>query len=595
MPSRLLSLSFLCLFLCFASMISAPAQTVTFSPTSLSFGNVILDDTSAYKDVSLENTGTATLYVNSITASGNFAISSTTCGATLAANKKCTVSVTFTPTGLGALTGTLSVYDNAANSPQTVALSGKGVMPATLTPVSATYAAQAVDTTSAAKTFTLTNNQTVALTDIVVTTNGDDFAVSATTCTTSLAARGKCTISVTFTPVATGARTGQLSTSNSASNSPQTVSLMGTGDAQVTWTPTSLTFAAQTVGTTSAAKNVILTNNLPTALSIISITVSAALTNCANPTSVNGYTMCGTPVYNDVNGSSVSVSYSPSAGNGIIAVATACFVSSCNTSTSGVTFTMGDNINPTETCFSQSPNSPFISDGNGQPQGLGDFQQWVVFYRPSIPSGVTTFTMTPSGSSLHFLQLAISEWQAGSLAATCSPISACFENVDSVGEAGNTTGGLTATITTSGPTVNANDLIVAATEFPYSKTQTPGFTISPGSGYTGIVVSPSQTPDFVWEAMGVNSPETQTATSTWNCNTPADCTAAWFGVIAPIKAYNDDYAQTNTCGSSVASKSKCTISVTFTPQATGTRRATLNINDSANSSPQTVNLKGTGK
>ena len=55
-----------------------------------------------------------------------------------------------------------------------------------------------------------------------------------------------------------------------------------------------------------------------------------------------------------------------------------------------------------------------------------------------------------------------------------------------------------------------------------------------------------------------------------------------------------DYAQTNTCGASLAAKSHCTISVTFTPTTTGTRTATLNVIDSANNTPQTVTLKGTG-
>jgi len=138
------------------------------------------------------------------------------------------VSITFTPMALGTLTGTLTFTDNAANSPQTVTLSGTGVLPATLAPAAATYASQAVGTTSAAKTFTLTNNQTVALTGIAITTAGD-FAVSATTCTTSLIAKGKCTISVTFTPTAKGTRTGLLSVSDSANNSPQKSSLIGTG------------------------------------------------------------------------------------------------------------------------------------------------------------------------------------------------------------------------------------------------------------------------------------------------------------------------------------------------------------------------------
>ena len=202
---------------------------VTLSTTSLSFGNEVLDETSAAKTVTATSTGSATLDISSITASGNFAISANTCGATLAVKKNCKVSVTFTPKVLGKLTGTLMFTDNAPNSPQAVALSGTGIEPATLTPASATYAAQKVGTTSAAKTFTLTNNQTVTLASVAISTTGE-FAVSAKTCTTSLAAKEKCTISVTFTPKATGTRTGKLSVSDSASNSPQTSSLTGTGN-----------------------------------------------------------------------------------------------------------------------------------------------------------------------------------------------------------------------------------------------------------------------------------------------------------------------------------------------------------------------------
>ena len=134
----------------------------------------------------------------------------------------------FAPAQLGPLTGTLTLTDNAANSPQTVTLSGTGVSPVTLTPVSATYPKRTVGATSPAKSFTLTNYQTVALTNIVVNTTGD-FAVSATTCASTLPPRGKCKINVTFTPQATGPRTGQLSVSDSAGNSPQTASLTGTG------------------------------------------------------------------------------------------------------------------------------------------------------------------------------------------------------------------------------------------------------------------------------------------------------------------------------------------------------------------------------
>jgi hypothetical protein len=68
-----------------------------------------------------------------------------------------------------------------------------------------------------------------------------------------------------------------------------------------------------------------------------------------------------------------------------------------------------------------------------------------------------------------------------------------------------------------------------------------------------------------------------------------------FRSITFTGANPSDFAQTNTCGSSVAANPGCVISVTFKPLATGSRTATLNLNDGANTSPQTVALTGTGK
>jgi hypothetical protein len=59
-------------------------------------------------------------------------------------------------------------------------------------------------------------------------------------------------------------------------------------------------------------------------------------------------------------------------------------------------------------------------------------------------------------------------------------------------------------------------------------------------------------------------------------------------------AHPADFSQTNTCGSSVAANSECTIAVTFTPKATGSRMSSITLTDSANSSPQSVPLYGSG-
>jgi len=210
--------------------LSAPgAPVVTLSPVSLTFGTQLVGSTSKAQTVTVTNTGTGTLYFNSITISANFAISTNTCGASLGMGSSCTVSVAFAPMQGGTLSGALTFTDNAPNSPQQVSLSGTGVPQAALTPASAKYAKQKVGTTSKPKKFTLTNNQSVTLTSIAISTTGD-FAVSSTTCGASLGAKKKCAIYVTFTPTQKGSRTGQLSVSDSAIGSPQTASLTGTGD-----------------------------------------------------------------------------------------------------------------------------------------------------------------------------------------------------------------------------------------------------------------------------------------------------------------------------------------------------------------------------
>jgi len=210
--------------------VSNLAPAVSLSPTSLTFGKVLVGGTSAGKTVILTNSGSATLNISNVVVSGDFAQTTSTnpCGSTLAVGQSCKIKVVFTPTQIGTRTGTLSIYDDAPNSPQTVPLSGTGEAPASLTPPTATYATRTVGTTSAPKTFTLTNHQSVALTGVLISTTGD-FAVSGTSCGSSVVANGNCSISVTFTPTQTGTRTGTVQVSDSASNSPQVSNLTGTG------------------------------------------------------------------------------------------------------------------------------------------------------------------------------------------------------------------------------------------------------------------------------------------------------------------------------------------------------------------------------
>jgi hypothetical protein len=93
------------------------------------------------------------------------------------------------------------------------------------------FPATTVKTSSAAQAVTITNSGTSAVTMTSLTiggTNSADFT-GTSTCTTSLAVGASCSVSMTFKPGATGARSGTLSIADSATGSPQVVSLSGTG------------------------------------------------------------------------------------------------------------------------------------------------------------------------------------------------------------------------------------------------------------------------------------------------------------------------------------------------------------------------------
>ncbi|MFZ3342674.1 MAG: choice-of-anchor D domain-containing protein [Terriglobales bacterium] len=201
---------------------------VSLSPTSLTFAATKTGNTSAGKSVKMSNTGNATLNISSMAASGDFAISTSTCGSTLPVGGSCKFKVTFTPTQIGTRTGAVTITDNAPGSPQSVALTGTGSAQVTLTPAKANFPKTLVGGTSVAKTFTLKNKGSSSLTSISASTTGD-FAVSATTCGSSLSGGGSCTISVVFQPTQTGARSGSLQVSDSAVGGPQTSTLTGTG------------------------------------------------------------------------------------------------------------------------------------------------------------------------------------------------------------------------------------------------------------------------------------------------------------------------------------------------------------------------------
>jgi hypothetical protein len=110
---------------------AAAAPAAQLSPANFSFGNQNVQTTSAGQTATLTNTGNAALTISSVTISGtnvgDFGIAANTCGSSLNAGSACTVRVAFTPQAAGSRSASLTITDNAAGSPHTVALSGTGV------------------------------------------------------------------------------------------------------------------------------------------------------------------------------------------------------------------------------------------------------------------------------------------------------------------------------------------------------------------------------------------------------------------------------------------------------------------------------------
>ncbi len=248
--------------------------TVTLSTSTVNFGNQITGVTAGPIAVTVTNTGNATVTFTSIalggTNSSNFG-ESDNCLPNLTAGNSCTVNLTFTPPTAGSYSASVTLTDNATNNPQTISLSGTGIVPVVLSASSLNLGTVLIGASKTATPVILTNEMSVALTGINVAISGSGFSQT-NTCGTAIAAGANCSITVKFAPTANGKSTGSVTITDSASNSPQTISLTGVGEFPVAVSPLSISFGSVAVGTTSAAKTVTVTNNLKVTLNITGTT-----------------------------------------------------------------------------------------------------------------------------------------------------------------------------------------------------------------------------------------------------------------------------------------------------------------------------------
>jgi PKD repeat protein len=101
---------------------------LSVSPDSLDFGQQQLGDSST-ESIFVTNFGNGVLLINAIGISGSSRFTQTNnCGGSLSPGAFCWINVTFTTFLKGFQSATLSISSNASSSPNSVALSGTGVL-----------------------------------------------------------------------------------------------------------------------------------------------------------------------------------------------------------------------------------------------------------------------------------------------------------------------------------------------------------------------------------------------------------------------------------------------------------------------------------
>jgi parallel beta-helix repeat protein len=235
-------------------------------PSSYDFGNVQVGSSSTAQTFTITNTGTAYLFIGTISITGTNAaefskLNDSCSGQTLAASGSCTFRVILSPVSTGTKSANLSIPSNAPRLD--VPLSGTGVVIAiSVSPESYNYGNIQVGSSSTAKTFTITS---IGTADFVVGTiyltgaNASEFAKLNDNCSgRTLAPSNSCTIQAVFSPTSTGVKTANLSI---PSNAPTFyVPLSGASVPTISVSPASYSFGNIQVGSSSAAQTFTITS-----------------------------------------------------------------------------------------------------------------------------------------------------------------------------------------------------------------------------------------------------------------------------------------------------------------------------------------------
>ena len=254
---------------------SEDVTTASASPSSLTFAAQAGGTSSNPQAVTVTNTGTAYLAPTFNATSGDFTMNGSMAGGcqsnSVAPGGSCTINVSFSPTQAGTRSGALSIGGNLSTPNLTVSLSGTGIASGAVSFTQGTLTfstAILVGSSSAPEPATINNSSSTAI-SFTYAVSGP-FTVVNQCAGSVIPANGMCPLLVTFTPTQAGAASGSITLTDAAANSPQSLTLSGTGIpyGPVSFTQSTLAFStAIEVGSTSAALPATINNSSSTAIS----------------------------------------------------------------------------------------------------------------------------------------------------------------------------------------------------------------------------------------------------------------------------------------------------------------------------------------
>jgi hypothetical protein len=212
--------------------------TISFSPASLTFPSTFPGRTSAPLTLTVSNTSAVAASVSSYKFTGpsaaEFELIGKTCGYSLPAHSSCTLTYVFKPTVSGSATATMIATDSAFGAAQSVSVSGTGTLVSAISfsPTSLTFPATKAGASSATQVVTVSNPSALPMavsTYLFSGANASEFTMPSKTCGPVLAANASCTLTIAFKPTASGAASASIVATDSASGTPQTLPLTGTG------------------------------------------------------------------------------------------------------------------------------------------------------------------------------------------------------------------------------------------------------------------------------------------------------------------------------------------------------------------------------